>query len=55
LNKALNDWYLKKQVEWFGSLGEIERIPDYGVIIPKNQYSIREFNMLDYLDDVIWE
>jgi hypothetical protein len=55
LNEAQNDWHLKKQVEWAGSWGEIEKIPNYGVIIPKDQYSIRAFNMLDYLDDIRWE
>jgi hypothetical protein len=55
LNEAQNDWNLKKQIEWSGRWGKIEKIPNYGVVIPQNQYSIREFNMLDYLDDVIWK
>jgi hypothetical protein len=53
-DRIKNDWYLIKQMEWIGSRGEIEKMPEYGIIIPQNQYSIREFNMLDYLDDVLW-
>jgi hypothetical protein len=49
-----NDWFLIKQMEWIGFRGEIEKIPNHGIMTPQNQYSIKEFNMLDYLDDVLW-
>ncbi len=48
-DKEINSWKLTKQVDWFGTWGRIESTPDYGTFIPKNQYDIREFNMLDYL------
>jgi hypothetical protein len=50
-NKNKENWYLVKQAEWYGSLGRIEKIPDYEITIPQNQYSIKEFNMLDYLEE----
>jgi len=56
LNEKQNDWNLVKQATWDGDVrtNEIKEIPDYGIVIPKDKYSIRKFNMLDYLDDVIW-
>ena len=54
-DNAIDTWKLTKQMEWFGTWGKIERIPDWGIVIPKNQYSIKDFNMLDYLDEVLYE
>lgn len=57
LSKKRDDWNLVKQSVWHGNVrrGNIEEIPDYGVVIPKNQYDIKDFNMLDYLDEVRYE
>ncbi len=53
-DKAIDSWKLTKQLTWGGRYGKINKIDDYQVI-PQNQYDIREFNMLDYLDEVIYE
>ena len=57
LNEKKNDWHLVKQSIWDGDVrrNNIENIPDWGIVIPLNQYSIREFNMLNYLDEVLYE
>jgi hypothetical protein len=50
LNETQSDWTLVKQKEWFGRLARIEGIPNYGIVTPEDQYSIREFNMLNYIE-----
>jgi hypothetical protein len=52
-NKNKENWYLVKQSRWLGDRGMVEKI--IHTTIPQNQYNIKEFNMLDYLDDIIWE
>jgi hypothetical protein len=47
-NKDKEDWYLVKQEGWYGLRGRLEEI--IYTTVPMNQYSIKEFNMLDYLD-----
>jgi hypothetical protein len=49
LNEMKNDWFLVKQSRWYGFRGRLEEI-EYSTI-PQNQYSIKEFNMLDYLEE----
>jgi hypothetical protein len=52
-NHGSSSWHFTKQEAWIGSWGEIEKLLDYRTVIPIDtieQYDIRQFNMLDYLD-----
>jgi hypothetical protein len=49
LNKKTGSWSLKKQSNWYGLKSSIEKILYSDTT--NNQYDIRKFNMLDYLDE----